>query len=388
MTLKNLQNEAYKVRMTPAEKAAMRAQIFGLPAQAGAPASVATHTASPYFFFDFQFMSRAVAAMLMVMLVGGGGIAYAAEGSLPGETLYTVKRNVTEPLKTALAANPSARAAVHVELAQRRVEEAEALAVKGALDATTTAELEESFESHAQSVDELALEVGATDPSAAVEIKAELASSLGVHGALLATLASQKEQGSNKQNSEQLASRVIARANVAAGMPAKPLAAKAVALTAPVLAPGSMAKSQAVSTFAITTTSEVAADTAGAAAMPAPSTTTADSGAGASADMTMVQERGSGEGGDQDSALKVRAENALEKAKDAYDDKKSKFDNEARSSLEQQLADVQTQIDAGNYTDALRLALKLQVAIKAQAKYRTNIITPLFKLELNLNDEH
>ncbi|HEY6020640.1 MAG TPA: hypothetical protein VIY48_12340, partial [Candidatus Paceibacterota bacterium] len=84
--------------------------------------------------------------------------------------------------------------------------------------------------------------------------------------------------------------------------------------------------------------------------------------------------------------LKSRAQDALEKAKSVYDDAKSKLDADAAASLNSQFATIQSNMDAGNYTAALTLALRLQVIIKAQANYRTDIITPLLQLQFNQNE--
>lgn len=129
--------------MTPEEKAAMRASIFG------APMPVTTSTASPYFFFDVQFMSRAVAGVLVFVLVGGSGVAYAAENSLPGEAFYAVKIHVNERIEVALATTPEQKLAAETRLAERRVAEAQELEATGRLDATMTAEIEKNFDEHA-----------------------------------------------------------------------------------------------------------------------------------------------------------------------------------------------------------------------------------------------
>jgi len=381
MTLNKLQHEAYKIRMTPEEKAAMRALLRAATQRSSGQAQPSPFTPSKkaegYFFFNVQFMTRALAAFLVVILVGGTGIAYAAEGSLPGQPLYAVKLNVTEPIQTALAATPAARAEVHVALAQRRVEEAEALAAQSSLDSTTTAQLEQNLEHHVQSADDLAVEVGATDPSAAVEIKAELASSLGVHGALLASIGDESASTTTKNNSEKFAARIIARADAAAGTSASATGAPTVVAvaTTPHVPTATSAKAQGLRTFSVSTVKPEA--TATPAIAPVPTTSASATSATTSSETSQSNS--------QNDELKSRAQNALDKAQSAYDNNKSKLDTDAVASLDAQFAQVQADLDAGNYTDALTLALKLQVIIQAQTRYRTNIITPLLQLKLNLN---
>ncbi len=149
--------------MTPEEKAAMRARISRATEQGDTLAREGVSlTRSPYFFgiqprrfgrgADFltsAFMSRAVAGVLVFVLVGGSGVAYAAEGSLPGETLYAVKIHVNERIEVALATTVDKKIAVETQIAERRVAEAQKLEAAGRLDATTTAEIEKNFDEHA-----------------------------------------------------------------------------------------------------------------------------------------------------------------------------------------------------------------------------------------------
>ena len=88
----------------------------------------------------------------------------------------------------AFATTPVAKAQVQAKLAQRRVEEAEVLAAKGALTASASAKLAVSFEAHAQAAAELSDHVAKEDPDTGASLKADLDSSLAAHGAILATL--------------------------------------------------------------------------------------------------------------------------------------------------------------------------------------------------------
>jgi hypothetical protein len=139
--MKNFKNEAYKIRMTPEEKAAMRQRIFGMP--------VHSPVRSPYFIFSFQFSRVVVPLSVVLVVLVGSGTAYAAQGALPGSPLYAVKINIDEPVRIALATTPEAKAAVNAAIAQSRLEEAQELEAQGRLDATTTQELERNFDEHA-----------------------------------------------------------------------------------------------------------------------------------------------------------------------------------------------------------------------------------------------
>lgn len=60
--------------------------------------------------------------VLAFLVVAGGSVAYASQGSLPGDVLYPVKKSV-ESVQIVLTFTPEAKAGLHARLAQRRVDE-------------------------------------------------------------------------------------------------------------------------------------------------------------------------------------------------------------------------------------------------------------------------
>ncbi len=140
---KKLTTESQHIRLTADEKRAMRAHIFGAP-------SPVTVTHSPYVFFASHRFLAALAAFVIVVFTGGSTAAFAAQGALPGEALYVLKTKVLEPVEVALAPTPQGKAKVETRIATRRVAEAQTLAAQGRLDATTTQEIEDNFNEHAE----------------------------------------------------------------------------------------------------------------------------------------------------------------------------------------------------------------------------------------------
>ncbi len=69
----------------------------------------------------------AVISSLSALLLVGGGMAYAAEGSMPGDLLYPVKVHITEPVISGLSLTSARRAQWNVRTIERRLEEADAL---------------------------------------------------------------------------------------------------------------------------------------------------------------------------------------------------------------------------------------------------------------------
>lgn len=65
-----------------------------------------------------------------IIAVSGGGIAYGADVSLPGDPLYSVKL-VAEETRLAFVADRSDRGSIHLERAAERISEAEASAASG-----------------------------------------------------------------------------------------------------------------------------------------------------------------------------------------------------------------------------------------------------------------
>jgi hypothetical protein len=95
------------------------------------------------------YLARPLAFSLLALVLVGvsfDGLAYAAEGTLPGDLLYPVKVNVVEPLQGALISTaPGAQIQWHMTLAERRLTEASALASEGKLGSTTEATLMANF---------------------------------------------------------------------------------------------------------------------------------------------------------------------------------------------------------------------------------------------------
>lgn len=204
--LKNLKNEGLKARMTHEEKAAMRAAIFGAP-------SPVRPAQSPYVFLSvFSYRTRMVLAGMMLFVLAGGGTASAAQAALPGDLLYPIKVSINEPIEVALASDVSAKAEVAVKLAERRVEEAQALAAKGTLEVSVAEELAANFDAHAAVAEELSAQVEEEDPGTAERVKAKLATSFSANAAVLKKLGRDSKNKNTETQSEAFGARVIARA--------------------------------------------------------------------------------------------------------------------------------------------------------------------------------
>lgn len=365
----NLQNEANKLRMTPAERAAMKARIFGAPVGAiqnsPAPVSIAPQPSS-YFAYNFLFLhTRVLAGAFAVVLVFGGvGTTAAAQGALPGDFLYPVKVSVNEAVEVAFATTPKARAEVSAKQALRRVEEAEALAARGELDPQVGAELAADFESHADTAQKSAEAVAVEDPAAAESLRTKLSSSLAVHGAILATLT---EGGAeeNQQGAEVVAARIIARADTGGAGAASLRAAKAPA-------PEAMTMSLMVATDTATGTG-----------------TTTDTGA--SSTVSLEEDRAESStlaapvDAERAERLRARAVEALEATRERFEEHKDEYLETVVTRVSGEFADIEKLLKEELYTEAFERATRLEVLLRVEAKLKRNIITPVLEQHLNAN---
>jgi len=157
----HLQKETEHLRLTDAEKSAMRMRLqaaMGVMPVAKAP------TKSPYqWILAPRSFALAVVAFLLVVSTG---TTYAAEGSLPGGVLYPVKTNVIEPLTVALAPTVAAKAEANATIATTRVQEAQTLAADGTLTPAVAAEISTNYNEHATAALALAADADAATAAA------------------------------------------------------------------------------------------------------------------------------------------------------------------------------------------------------------------------------
>ena len=87
-----------------------------------------------------------LAAAGVILILSGTATSLAAERSLPGDSLYSLKINLTEPLREVLAFSKSSELDWQIEKMGRRLEEAEKLAVLGRLDEGARRTIQEGLE--------------------------------------------------------------------------------------------------------------------------------------------------------------------------------------------------------------------------------------------------
>jgi len=122
----------------------------------------------------------------IALVAGGGGIAYASTDALPDDALYPVKLALEDA--QLLFADPEEDVQLHLEFAQRRLEEARIMAQQGQTEGLERAL--ENYEAHLQAALQLAQQVGAQDP----QVWARMAQQVERHQQRLQTMAQVMEQ--------------------------------------------------------------------------------------------------------------------------------------------------------------------------------------------------
>ena len=222
--LKKLQQEAQLLKLSSTEKAALHASLMKVvhASREAADASAPRMTPSPFYFFSPQF-AMPFAALLVIFITGG--TALAAKGALPGDALYTIKTNVSEPLMGALAFSNEDKIKFHTEIAQTRLEEAEVLASQNRLDAKASATIETNLDTHLAERNVLTTKL---DPS------------IAAHGDVLLTLGGSSSSSTTRTNSDAIASKVRFARN-ASGTVSLAMAKATTREVAPMMAPAPQA---------------------------------------------------------------------------------------------------------------------------------------------------
>lgn len=167
-------------RLTADERAGMHAEMR---------AFMAAHPVrqrAPFFGPRLVRLAVPVAAVVIVF----GGSAYAAELSLPNDSLYPVKVDVIEPALSSLAFTSAQEAQVNGLLVERRLKETRELVRQERLDTATASDLRARTERHADAAQEAIRAMAAEgDASGALEIGSDLEATIDGHLEAIAAVA-------------------------------------------------------------------------------------------------------------------------------------------------------------------------------------------------------
>lgn len=146
-------------RLSADQKSAGRKQLLQYLQDHPAPSNVRLHSQSKASFWSRWKLLSLATSSLVIILVAGIGVSYAAEGSLPGDILYPIKKQFTEPIRANLASTPEAKSRWTAEIVKRRLDEAVSLEAKRRLnpeiEASISHEVAEKTEQLHQQLDDL-----------------------------------------------------------------------------------------------------------------------------------------------------------------------------------------------------------------------------------------
>lgn len=181
--------ELKKVHLTSEVRLRMREELLSYADLHAIPADSSSAQSAGFRFFTLGSRAYTGLAAMMLLIVGAGGTTYAAEKTLPGDVLYTVKTHVSEPIQTALIPSTKGQATWHAVLAERRLEEAATLASKNKLSESTQEELAANLSLHvvasAHSADELEM---SGDSAASLDARSDLEARLTAHEQILSIM--------------------------------------------------------------------------------------------------------------------------------------------------------------------------------------------------------
>lgn len=149
----------------------------------------------------YQYVSQrkfVPSVALLFVLVCTGGVSLAAEGSLPGDALYSLKVNVNESVKSFVAVTPEAKAKFALEVTDKRLKEAAILSQSGKLNTQTGEIIKKQLNRQANQVKfQVASLVSTNNLRAAQEIAVNFESSLRAHELILERISDERAQVSS-----------------------------------------------------------------------------------------------------------------------------------------------------------------------------------------------
>lgn len=160
------------------------------------PASTLVRVSSFSYLVTHLSRSMIALSLVCVLLIGGTGVTYAAQNSLPGQPLYALKVDIAEPIQTALITAPAAKAHWENTLASRRLAEASSLAAKNDLASSTQEYLAQAVATHVALSQQAADTLAASGNDAeALAARSDLEARLSEHSDVLALMTAHLDSG-------------------------------------------------------------------------------------------------------------------------------------------------------------------------------------------------
>lgn len=135
---------------------------------------------------SFKLVIKPMPLAILLIIAVSGGVSFASGSALPGEPLYPVKINFNEEVRSMLTFSTEAKADFETQRLNKRIEEAEELAIKGKLDSKIRAQIESSFEDHSEQINKEIQKLEAQgNLEASAKINSKFEASLKAHERIL-----------------------------------------------------------------------------------------------------------------------------------------------------------------------------------------------------------
>src|SRR3989344_5605445 len=178
----------------------LKALMINEPVRGG---GLAGHRLWSTSFYQLKLIfTKPMPIIILIAIILSGGTSMAAERSLPGDALYSIKVGVNENVRGWLALSDEAEASLQAALATERLKEAEKLAVKNRLTAETRVIIEQNFEEHASRVENRVDKFQTGNAKKALEVNSNFQTSLEAHLRILSDIGVSLDGETEEQLSE------------------------------------------------------------------------------------------------------------------------------------------------------------------------------------------
>ncbi|MFA5954088.1 MAG: DUF5667 domain-containing protein [Patescibacteria group bacterium] len=193
-----------EVRLTTDERDTMRKNILSYMNQHPAIPSTTVFTRFKELLNSLQprvILLRPVGAVFLILVLISASTATAAEQSLPGDILYPVKINVTEPARGLLALSTEAQAEWQSLLLERRMNEATELSEQGRLDKNNSVIVSRQITEQVTKTEDASKKLQREDQqTTAVTIQSSAAASLAAQAQVFARINSDNTPDENQDD--------------------------------------------------------------------------------------------------------------------------------------------------------------------------------------------
>lgn len=188
--LKNIIKTSKQESLSLQEKAVIKSQILHF---------MQKNPVQPVYHWRFWqgLTLHYVSFAVMMFLVTGGGIAFAAQNTLPGDWLYPVKTEVTEKVLAWTLFSEQAKVQYDIDLTKLRLQETETIAYQNKLDDKKSAQVKALLDEHINNINSRVLGLSGPDKAKiSIEINSQLEASLKAHANSIDALAVKTESHS------------------------------------------------------------------------------------------------------------------------------------------------------------------------------------------------